>query len=67
VDLGGRDRTRADAAERARLTVGKGIKRTLQRIAAAHPALGEHLTLRVKTGLYCVYVVDTAHPIAWEL
>ena len=65
--LGGRDRTSGSAAERARLTVGKGIKRALQRIAEAHPALGEHLNVRVKTGLYCVYVVDTAHPIAWEL
>jgi hypothetical protein len=43
VGLGSRDRTSADAAEHARLTIGKGIKRTLQRIAAAHPALGEHL------------------------
>jgi len=67
VGLGGRDRTSADAAERARLTVGKGIKRTLQRIAAAHPALGEHLAVRVKTGMYCVYLIDTAHPTAWEL
>jgi hypothetical protein len=49
------------------LTVGKGIKRALQRIAEAHPALGEHLNVRVKTGLYCVYLVDTGPPIEWEL
>lgn len=67
VGLGGRDRTSATAAERARMTVGKGITRALKRITAAHPALGEHLTMRVKTGLYCVYLIDTAQPIAWEL
>lgn len=67
VGLGGRDRTSGAAAERARLAVTKGIKTTLKRIAAAHPALGEHLTLRVKTGTYCVYLVDTARPIEREL
>jgi tetratricopeptide (TPR) repeat protein len=53
-------------AERARLTVTKGIGSALTRIASAHPDLGAHLTATVKRGYFCVYVPDPRHAIDWE-
>jgi tetratricopeptide (TPR) repeat protein len=65
VGLGGRDRQAASAAERARVAVTKGIKRAITLIHASHPGLGEHLTLHVRTGTFCVYLPDPEHPVAW--
>jgi len=52
-------------AERARLTVTKGIKAVLGRIAATHPALAEHLAATVRRGYICAYTPDPRYPIAW--
>jgi tetratricopeptide (TPR) repeat protein len=54
------------AAERARSAVTKRIKDALRRIAKAHPALGDHLMLRIQTGTICRYVPDPRHPIDWQ-
>jgi class 3 adenylate cyclase len=67
VGLGGRDRKVASASERARLTVTKRIKDALGRIRESHPALGEHLATRIKTGYLCGYSADPAAPVVWEL
>ena len=53
--LGGRTRSFADAAERARVSVHKAIKRALASITEAHPDLGRELSSRVVTGTRCVY------------
>ncbi|MDQ4131343.1 MAG: hypothetical protein M3133_10230, partial [Actinomycetota bacterium] len=67
VGLGGRDRTAASSAERARLNVTRAIRSVVQRIAAAHPDLGEHLRLTVRTGTFCSYHPDPAAPIVWDV
>jgi hypothetical protein len=53
--LGGRDRCFADEAERARVSVHKAIRRAIERLADADPAIGRLLAGRVRTGVRCVY------------
>jgi len=53
--LGGRPRSFPDDSERARVAVGKAIRRALTRIAAADEAIGEHLQRAVRTGARCSY------------
>jgi len=53
--LAGRTRRFPDEAERARISVGKAIRRVLVKVAQADPALGEHLRDTVRTGMFCVY------------
>ena len=53
--LGGRARRFPDNAERARVAVGKAIRRAIAKIAAADPALGHHLSDCIHTGTRCVY------------
>lgn len=67
VGLGGRDRLAAAAAERARSTVTQCIRAALQRVRGVFPVLADELRLRIKTGVYCVYVPDPAHPTDWAL
>jgi non-specific serine/threonine protein kinase len=61
-----RDRRTGTHAERARLTVTKGIGSALNRIATVHPALGAHLTATIRRGYFCVYVPDPRHAPVWE-
>jgi hypothetical protein len=49
-----------DAEERARIAVGKAIRRALQRIADADPELGRLLSDAVSTGRRCVYLPSRA-------
>ena len=67
VGLGGRDRRAAAAAERARSTVTHAIRAALKRVRGVLPVLADELRLRIKTGVYCVYVPDPAHPTDWVL
>ncbi|HZM81976.1 MAG TPA: hypothetical protein VFC19_40165 [Candidatus Limnocylindrales bacterium] len=53
--LGGRPRRFADNEERARVSVGKAIRRAINRIAAVEPAIGEELRTTVHTGMRCRY------------
>jgi tetratricopeptide (TPR) repeat protein len=53
--LGGRARRFADNPERARVAVGKAIRRALDRIAEADPVLGGQLRVAVQTGMRCCY------------
>jgi hypothetical protein len=66
VGLGGRDRRAASDAERARLAVTQRVKAAIKRISGLHPGLGRHLGMSVKTGTFCVYTPDPAHPICWS-
>ena len=67
VGLGGRDRQAASATERARSTVTQRIKTAIKKIGERHPSLADRLARRVKTGTFCVYEPDPAHPIVWQL
>ncbi|MFC4530459.1 hypothetical protein [Sphaerisporangium dianthi] len=53
--LGGRGRRLAGDDERARIAVGKAIRRALNRISEADPVLGGELRATVHTGLLCSY------------
>jgi hypothetical protein len=53
--LGGRPRSFPDGSERARVAVGKAIRRALTRITAADEVIGEHLRQAVRTGARCSY------------
>jgi hypothetical protein len=54
--LAGRPRRFADNGERARVSVGKAIRRAIGRIEAAEPGIGEHLRATVYTGMRCRYM-----------
>ncbi len=53
--LGGRPRHFADSSERARIAVGKAIRRALEHITAADAVIGEELRACVETGVQCCY------------
>ena len=53
--FGGRTRSFPDQPERARVAVGKAVRRALARITEADPVIGEHLTQAVRTGVRCSY------------
>jgi hypothetical protein len=53
--FGGRTRSFPDQNERARVAVGKAIRRALGRITEADPVIGEHLQQTVRTGARCSY------------
>ena len=53
--LGGRPRSFPDARERARVSVGKAIRRALARVTEADAVIGEHLRQSVRTGTRCSY------------
>ncbi len=53
--FGGRTRSFPDQPERARVAVGKAIRRALARVAEADPVIGEHLGQAVRTGVRCSY------------
>jgi hypothetical protein len=53
--LGGRTRQFASTDERARISVGKAIRRALNRIADADPVIERELRDTVQTGVRCSY------------
>jgi hypothetical protein len=63
--LGGRDRTVHDDAERARVSVTRSIRYSLDRLAERSPAVAAHLGQHVSTGTYCSYQPDGLHPVHW--
>jgi hypothetical protein len=58
-------RRSGDPAEKARAAVTSRIRAAIAKIRAAHPALGEHLGDRVKTGRFCSY--QPATPTTWTV
>ena len=62
--LGGRPRSAADPAERARKAVANRIRDSLARIDDAHPDLGRHLRNSVRTGTFCSYQPE--RPTQWN-
>ena len=65
VGLGGRDRSVASGAERARVAVTKRIKAALGRIQEANPSLGHHLMGAITTGYFCVYAPNADALNSW--
>jgi hypothetical protein len=63
--LGGRDRGHISSAERARQSVTKAIRESLDRIASHDPALGAHLRHSVRTGVLCGYLPDPRSAVRW--
>ncbi len=55
TQIGGRTRRFPDGEERARIAVGKAIRRALIRITEADALIGEHLRQTVHTGVRCWY------------
>jgi hypothetical protein len=53
--FGGRTRSFPAEGERARVAVGKAIRRAIVRITQADPVIGEHLRQTVHTGVRCSY------------
>jgi hypothetical protein len=52
---GGRQRQFTDGSERARIAVGKAIRRALERVTVADAVIGEELRASVETGTRCCY------------
>jgi len=63
--LGGRSRKLRDPSERARKAVSARIRESIQRIAEAHPAAGEHFAGAVRTGAFCCY--EPKSGVNWRL
>lgn len=64
--LHGRERRAASASERARAGVTRAVRQAINRIAAHHPQLGEHLSRTIRTGTYCAYSPDPRAPASWR-
>lgn len=65
--LGGRERATGTAAERARVSVTRAIRKAIEKIQEVHPALGEHLHRNVRTGQFCCYDPDQRLGMSWVL
>jgi hypothetical protein len=63
--VGGRSRRFSGADERARVSVTKAIRSTINHLAEQLPDLGQHLTATVHTGSRCVYQPDPRAPHRW--
>jgi hypothetical protein len=55
IKLSGRSRSFADEGERARISVGKAIRRALARVMDVDLLIGDHLHRTVRTGVRCSY------------
>ena len=53
--FGWHPRSFPDQPERARVAVGKAIRRALVRVTEADPVIGDHLSQAVRTGVRCSY------------
>jgi hypothetical protein len=63
--LGGRARNLSDPAEKARTAVTWRIRNAIKKIGQAHPELGRHLEVSIRTGIFCVYAPDRR--ILWSV
>ncbi|MHC4939776.1 MAG: tetratricopeptide repeat protein [Planctomycetota bacterium] len=61
--MGGRTRSMASDAERARSATTWRIRSAIKKIRAAHPRLGQHLANSIRTGLFCSY--EPEHEPGW--
>jgi non-specific serine/threonine protein kinase len=66
IGLGGRGRKSSSDAERARSAATKSIRKAVQKIGEAIPALGYHLAARIKTGYFCCYSPHPERRVNWK-
>ncbi len=64
LGLSGRARRTGGDAERARKAVGMRIRDAVARIDHELPALGRHLAVSVRTGVFCAYTPE--RPVRWQ-
>jgi tetratricopeptide (TPR) repeat protein len=62
----GRSRAFVDEAERARTAVRKALKRAIDTIGHAAPALAELLRVSISTGTRCSYAPDPRDAVTWS-
>ena len=55
LGIGKKIRKTNDSMDKARSAVTWRIRTAIEKIGHAHPALGKHLALSVKTGIFCTY------------
>ncbi|MGH3785918.1 MAG: AAA family ATPase [Pseudonocardiaceae bacterium] len=67
LGLGGRARNFGASTERARTSVRKAVKRALDVLAEADPALGAELRVAISTGATCRYDPAGPHPRQWRV
>ena len=65
LGLGGRGRKLGDPAERARKAVSARLHDAIEKIAAEHAELGQHLRASVRTGTFCSYAPPS--PTSWRV
>ncbi len=65
--LGGRPRPVSAEAERARVSVTRTLRATLERISLAAPRAGAHLDASVHTGRMCRYDPAPGGPLRWRV
>jgi hypothetical protein len=67
LGFGARTRRAGSHAERARVNVTRAIAGAVRKIAHHHAALGRHLSVTIRTGLFCSYVPDPRARVQWVL
>lgn len=65
LGLGGKVRKGHDSIDKIRSAVTWRIRNAIQKISKAHPGLGKHLSLTVRTGLFCSYTPEK--PMKWVI
>ena len=60
LGIGRKARKLNDPIDKARSAVTWRIRNAIQKIHGAHPALGKHLSVSIKTGLFCSYSPEKA-------
>ena len=63
--LGGRERTAASAAEKARLNVTRALRTAVARVRALAPEAGDVLDRGLRTGAYCSFVPKPDESVHW--
>lgn len=64
LGLGGKTRKAGDPLDKVRSAVTWRIRSAIRKISRENPALGKHLSVSVRTGLFCSYNPD--RPIRWR-
>jgi hypothetical protein len=65
--IGHRSRERGGSSERARSSVARMLRYSLDELSVRHHALAEHLRSSVRTGTYCSYQPDQLANVEWAL
>lgn len=65
IGKGGKARKLDDTIEKCRTAVTWRIRNAIKKISVAHPALGKHLNLSIKTGVFCEYAPE--HQMEWTI